>query len=192
VQGATWFLAAQYCNWLSEKEDIPKDQWCYETNPQGEVIRLRANYLSLAGYRLPSEAEWEYACRAGTSTIRYHGESEQLLGKYAWFAENSEDHGRPVGRKKPNDLGFFDMLGNAWCWCQETYQPYPKANGAKMITVDDTEDKLELNSADARVLRGGAYDYVARVLRSANRNRDLPTFQFKYVSFRPTRTISAK
>src|SRR5207248_8404445 len=121
----TWYQAAEYFNWLSAREGIKDEQWCYETDATGRVTKLKANYLSREGYRLPTEAEWEYACRAGAVTSRYFGESEELLGHYGWFVENARDHSWPVGEKKPNDLGLFDMYGNAWCWCQESFHDYP-------------------------------------------------------------------
>src|SRR5262249_54429099 len=122
VNSTSWYDAAAYCNWLSVREGLGQDQWCYEPNAHGQYaqgMKLKANYLSLAGYRLPTEAEWEYACRAGVETNRYYGESEELLGKYGVYSGNSRDHRSwPVGSLKPNDLGLFDMHGNLWCWCQ--------------------------------------------------------------------------
>ena len=91
--GRSWFKAAAYCNWLSQQEGIDPKQWCYETKPAGEtgpnvkVVELRANYLGLQGYRLPTEAEMEYAIRAGAITSRFFGETEDLLPKYAWYME---------------------------------------------------------------------------------------------------------
>ena len=104
----SWYEAAAYCNWLSEQEGIPQDQWCYEPNPQGKYSKgMRAN-CRLLGYRLPSEAEWEYACRAGAVTSRYYGSSEGLLGKYAWYLQNGIHRTWPVGSLKPNEAGLFD------------------------------------------------------------------------------------
>ena len=120
----SWFGAAAYCNWLSEQEGLPKDQWCYQPNERGEYdegITVPASVLQRTGYRLPTEAEWEYACRAGAVTSRYYGLSIELLGKYAWSMSNSNDRARPCGLAMPNDLGMFDMMGNVWEWCQERY-----------------------------------------------------------------------
>jgi formylglycine-generating enzyme required for sulfatase activity len=125
IGGVVWYEAAAYCNWLSDQEGIPRDQWCYETNARGQVTRLKANYLSLTGYRLPTEAEWEYGCRAGAVTSRSYGETEELLDRYAWYFTNAHERTWPVGSKKPNDLGLFDLHGNVCTWCQESYQDYP-------------------------------------------------------------------
>ena len=88
----SWYDAAAYCNWLSEQEGIPKLQWCYEPNKDGnyaEGMKMASDYLKRLGYRLPSEAEWEYACRADADTGFSFGESVELVGKYAWFVVNS-------------------------------------------------------------------------------------------------------
>jgi hypothetical protein len=90
------------------------------------VTALRKNYLSLTGYRLATEAEMEYATRAGALTSRYYGETEELLTKYAWYFKNSLEKTWPVGNLKPNDLGWFDAHGNVYAWCQERYLRYPQ------------------------------------------------------------------
>src|SRR5439155_18493130 len=120
VLGVTWYDAAEYCNWLSAQEGLPRSEWCYLAS--GEAA---PNGLQRTGYRLPTEAEWEYACRAGAVTARFYGQSEELLGKYGWFVKNAEDRTWPVGTKKPNDLGLFDMHGNVQTWCQDIRKDYP-------------------------------------------------------------------
>src|SRR5262249_47668534 len=143
VNNTSWYDAAAYCNWLSEQEGIGQDQWCYEPNQQGRYsqgMKLKANYLSLTGYRLPTEAEWEYGCRAGAETSRYYGESKELLRKYGMHTGNSGDRSWPVGSLKPNEFGFFDMHGNVWCWCQESQKEYARPQGRE--PAEDIEDIL--------------------------------------------------
>jgi formylglycine-generating enzyme required for sulfatase activity len=184
-----WYNAAAYCNWLSKQDGIPEPQWCYQTNPQGQVTALKAKYLSLQGYRLPTEAEWEYACRAGVVTSRYYGESEELLANYGWYQKNSKDRTCPVGSKKPNDLGLFDMHGNVWNWCQEGYKgDYAVSTGSKAF--EDEEDSLQIVSTNSRVLHGGSFIDPASDVRSADRSKLVPTTRTINVGFRPARTFT--
>jgi formylglycine-generating enzyme required for sulfatase activity len=185
-----WYQAAAYCNWLSEQEGIRKEQWCFETNRQEVVTKLKERYLSLVGYRLPTEAEWEYACRAGTVTSRFYGETEELLGKYAWYVNNSGGHSWPVGSLKPNDLGLFDMLGNIYVWCQEHYKPYPKSDVSKAI--EDTEDSLISNDREYRLMRGSSSNFPAVNMRCANRTWNVPTTAGSSIGFRVARTLTAE
>jgi formylglycine-generating enzyme required for sulfatase activity len=190
VVGTSWYEAAAYCNWLSKEEGIDRNQFCYETTPQGQVTRLRPKYLSLTGYRLPTEAEMEFAIRAGAVTSRYYGEPKELLGNYGWFTDNSEASVWPVGRLKPNDLGLFDMHGNVWCWCQETFHAYPRADRDKVFK--DSEFELAIEDKDLRALRGDCYTDHAPGVRSASRWQTKPTDHSNLVGFRPARTISAE
>jgi formylglycine-generating enzyme required for sulfatase activity len=183
-----WYSAAAYCNWLSEQDGIPKEQWCYETNQQSDVTKLKEQYLSLLGYRLPTEAEWEYACRAEALTSRYYGKSEELLGKYAWYGSNSRARSWPVGSLKPNDLGLFDMHGNVWTWCQEQIKDYPVSQGRSAI--EDTEDSLIINNRERRAVRGGSHSNDALTERSAFRGGYTPALQSHQVGLRPARTIT--
>lgn len=183
----TWYQAATYCNWLSKQEGIPKDQWCYETDTTGQVIKLRENYLSLTGYRLPTEAEMEYATRADTKTSRYYGETDELLGKYAWYFMNAKECSCPVGSKKPNDWGLFDVHGNVWNWCQESYISYPRGGTGEV--VEDTEDELMLVGTRSRVLRGGSFGMQASIVRSASRSGVVPAIQNGNGGFRLARTL---
>ena len=99
-------------------------------------MRIKADALKLPGYRLPTEAEWEYACRAGAVTSRYYGLSVDLLGRYAWYLKNAQQRAWPCGSLQPNDLGLFDMLGNVLEWCQEDYQNYRP--GSDALSIDST------------------------------------------------------
>jgi formylglycine-generating enzyme required for sulfatase activity len=157
------------------------------TKGYGEGMKLKANYLQLEGYRLPSEAEWEFACRAGAVTSRYHGESEELLGKYAWYTKNSLDRWMlPPGSLKPNDLGLFDMLGNALEWCQDRVLYYrPAVKGSS----EDKEDIRDIFSRQNRVLRGASFVILPVSVRSANRDWNEPAYRDIYVGFRPARTF---
>jgi formylglycine-generating enzyme required for sulfatase activity len=151
-------------------------------------MKLKEGYLQLEGYRLPSEAEWEYACRAEAVTSRPYGEGEQLLGQYAWYAQNSLGRGMaPAGSLKPNDLGLFDMLGNALEWCQERSAFYPSAEGDR--AVEDREGQLDIHDPQVRVLRGGSFQFQAGYERAAFRSKDRPSVGPNYVGFRPARTI---
>ncbi|MBI1914152.1 MAG: formylglycine-generating enzyme family protein, partial [Planctomycetes bacterium] len=172
---------------LSKEEGIPEDQWCYETDSKAPVPKLKEKYLSLTGYRLPTEAEWEYACRAGAVTSRSYGESAELLGKYGWYFQNAGERTWPVGRKKPNDLGLFDMHGNVYTWCQEKFKDYLEGEGAKVY--DDIEDILSINTQEDRLLRGGSFILQASLLRSANRSRYGPAVRVINVGLRPARTF---
>jgi formylglycine-generating enzyme required for sulfatase activity len=150
----TWFEAAAYCNWLSEQEGIDREQWCYETNAEGQ-IKLRQNYLSRTGYRLPTEAEMEYAIRAGAITTRFFGESDELLEKYGRYVPNSKGHHWPVGSLKPNDLGLFDAHGNVWCWCQEPCRLYSQSEPGTVF--EDQEGALVIDPEQGRAMRGNCY-----------------------------------
>jgi formylglycine-generating enzyme required for sulfatase activity len=189
IGGVVWYEAAAYCNWLSKEEGIAEEQWCYETDLQGRVTKLKENYLSLTGYRLPTEAEVEYATRAGAVTSRHYGETEELLERYGWYFKNGKERTWPVGSKKPNDLGLFDLHGSVYTWCQERYKgAYPTSKGDERI--EDKEDDLSIKSTDYRVLRGGSFLNQASLVRSAFRSRIVPTYRGDLVGFRPARTFT--
>jgi tRNA A-37 threonylcarbamoyl transferase component Bud32 len=128
ANGVNVWTAAQFCNWLSKKEGIPPEEWCYlwDGNENSQAIP-KHDYLRKTGYRLPTEAEWVYACRAGTATSRFFGHSGGLLGNYAWYRDNADDQVQPVGQLKPNDLGLFDVLGNVGELCFDVVAGDPHA-----------------------------------------------------------------
>jgi serine/threonine protein kinase/formylglycine-generating enzyme required for sulfatase activity len=191
ILNVPWYVAAAYCNWLSEREGIPPDQWCYLPNNEGkyeERMRVKPRYLSLTGYRLPTEAEREYACRAGTVTPWYSGASEKMLQQYAVFSTNSHSRAWPVGQKKPNDFGLFDMHGNVWEWCQESYRIHGPGPGGGPVEDREDEDDVANGIADKqlRVLRGGSFESPASALYSAHHKR--PWFSWDNVGVRVARS----
>ena len=134
-------------------------------------------------YRLPMEAEWEYACRGGTTTRWSFGDDESQLGEYAWYEDNAWNVGlkyaQPVGTKRPNPWGLFDMHGNCWEWVQDWYGNY--SSGSQ---VDPTGSA----SGFSRVIRGGGFSYDVRFMRSALRYRRTPGARHHSVGFRLSST----
>jgi formylglycine-generating enzyme required for sulfatase activity len=186
--GMNWFTAAQYCRWLSEQEGVSPDQMCYPPiDDIKEGMVLPADHLSRTGYRLPTEAEWEFACRAGAVTSRYYGSSEDLLRHYAWFNGNSQVRTHPVGQLKPNDFGLFDMHGNIWQWCQERgIASRPWGQKAPREDREDTDPVVELHG---RVLRGGSFYDQPYFLRCATRSNNRPYQIDDFFGFRLARTV---
>jgi formylglycine-generating enzyme required for sulfatase activity len=147
VENVSWEDAAKFCQKLSAMPEERK---------AGRV------------YRLPTEAEWEYACRAGTKTKYSFGDDESRLGEYGWLGENSRRQTHPVGQKKPNAWGLYDMHGNVSEWCSDWHGDY--ADGV-------ATDPRGPPSGSARVLRGGSRHNTARNCRSALRGRVNPSYR---------------
>jgi formylglycine-generating enzyme required for sulfatase activity len=191
IVSITWYECAKYCNWLNERESIPESEWCFPPiNEIEDGMRLPENYLHRKGYRLLTEAEWEYAARSGTTSSRYFGYSEDLLPKYAWYEGNSKDADETsVGSFKPTDNGLFDILGNAWEWCLDRRRPYPFGSG---VVLEDWEDQDRLVSNQVpRTRRGGSFTYASNSVRSACRG-DVTYFPMQRrdsVGFRIARTL---
>jgi formylglycine-generating enzyme required for sulfatase activity len=193
IVGVTWYEAAQYCRWLSEQEKVPQDQMCYPSvavievaKQAGRPLKLPSDYLSRTGYRLPSEAEWEYACRADTRTSRFYGSSEELLGQHAWYQGNAANRAWPVGQKKPNGYGLLDALGNTLDWCQESAWEYRVGKGGK--PAGDEEDKRDVTDGLSRVLRGATFNIPPRDVRAAFRLDCRPSDRNNSVGLRVART----
>lgn len=188
ITGTNWYMAAYYCNWLSKMEGLPATEWCYVPNKDGsygEGMQSVAGYLQRTGYRLPTEAEWEFACRAGAITSRYYGEGEELLPKYVWYRENSADRLCAVGSLKPNDFGLFDMLGSVWSWCDDRSGFYRTGQGA--MPAEGREDLLPILEKDFLVLRGGALNSRPETVRAAARWWSQPGTR-NIIGFRVART----
>ena len=158
VENVSWNDAVHFCNLLSQKSGLRE---CYYINSENNDVIYDSESN---GYRLPSEAEWEYACRAGTTEVRY-GE----IDKIAWYLENSEGRTHEVGKKEPNAWGFYDMLGNVWEWCWDIYD--------------------ENVYGSYRIFRGGGWNDPARGCLASNRRRSHPTFQIDDLGFRLARSV---
>jgi formylglycine-generating enzyme required for sulfatase activity len=189
-----YFRAAAYCNWLSEKAGIARDQWCYPAQI-GPGMTVSEDSVDRFGYRLPTEAEWEYLCRAMTETAHPFGESQVLISRYAWTWLNSNDRAQPVGMLLPNELGLFDVLGNVWEWCHDgpvkgsplQYPAYPP--GTEPDPADDHVTTTAVDEATRRLLRGGAFDYSPLQARSAHRYSVLSDHVEGTIGFRVVRTL---
>jgi formylglycine-generating enzyme required for sulfatase activity/tetratricopeptide (TPR) repeat protein len=184
-----WYAAVAYCNWLSEQEGLPKEQWCYLPNEAGayaEGMTIPADVLQRSGYRLPTQGEWEYACRAGAVTSRYYGASLDLLDAYDWYQANSKEHAWACGSLLPNDLGLFDMLGNMHEWVQDSARrPMQERRG---LFIDNIYEYEYINEKYPRLLRGGAFYVQPAFVRSAFRNYAAPAYRGTDIGFRPSRT----
>lgn len=180
VEQCRWSDAVKYCNARSRLEGL---QPCY--NLETWECNFDAN-----GYRLPTEAEWEYACRAGTKTSYSFGDNKKKLKNYAWFKGNSGGRPRPVGQKLPNPRGLYDMYGNVWEWCNDFY---------KVDYYQESEKKNPKGpkTGDTKVLRGGSWNSTADKCRSSYRYNENPgytdiCFGYDIYGFRCVRNFQGK
>jgi formylglycine-generating enzyme required for sulfatase activity len=159
VERTQWTDAVRFCNKCSELDGLTP---CYD--PKTWECNFEAD-----GYRLPTEAEWEYACRAGSAARYCCGDSEADLTRYAWFKPHSEGKTRPVGQKLPNAWGLYDMHGNVWQWCHDYFSETYYAESPRENPRGPAQGKM-------RVLRGGAWDCPAEKCRAAYRFKEYPIF----------------
>jgi formylglycine-generating enzyme required for sulfatase activity len=159
VEQLRWSDAVRFCNKRSELEGL---QPCYD------LKTLKCDF-DATGYRLPTEAEWEYACRAGTTTAYFFGDGPAKLGDYAWFDKNSGGHPRPIGQKQPNPWGLYDMAGNVWEWCNDFYK-------VDYYQESPRENPPGPNDGQNKVLRGGAWRFSAENCRSGYRYNESPGY----------------
>nr|BFD43105.1 hypothetical protein FFPRI1PSEUD_46040 [Pseudomonas sp. FFPRI_1] len=159
MECVSWFDAVVFCNHLSSLlglEPVYDIQWADESV---HWDRQRC------GFRLPTDAEWEYACRAGDGPVQYGD-----LGQIAWYAQNAGERTHPVGLKAPNGFGLHDMLGNVWEWCWDQYDPQVYGS--------------------YRVFRGGGWSDQSRGCLASNRRRSHPTFRIEDLGFRLARSLA--
>jgi formylglycine-generating enzyme required for sulfatase activity len=145
-----------------------------------DAVEFCQKLSQMTGQRvsLPSEAQWEYACRAGSAGKYCFGDDVSKLGNYAWFLFNSSRQTHPVGQKNPNGWGVYDMHGNVWEWCADAWHANYRGAPANEIVWDSTEKNM------SRVLRGGSWYYNPGYCRSATRNKDQPGYGLNNVGFR--------
>ena len=159
VENVSWFDAVNFCNKLSDLSNLEN---CYNFENENDIIFDN----SKNGFRLPTEAEWEFSCKAGNNNIRY-GELEDI----AWFKENSQKQTQKIGTKKPNNWGIYDMLGNVWEWCSDIYDE----------TVYGTY----------RIFRGGGWNDEERSVMATNRRRSHPkSFKIDDLGFRIAKNLT--
>jgi formylglycine-generating enzyme required for sulfatase activity len=187
VQQVSWFDAVLFCNWLSEKEG---GQPCYKRtgekqkspyeDGQGKEVEwdVWGCDFDANGYRLPTEAEWEYACRARTTSVFGFGDDDSLVPRYGFFVVNSRSRTWPGGTLVPNNWGLFDIHGNVWEWCWDSY-----AESAGEGVKADPQGPA---TGERRVLRGGSWDFYPRISRSAARGAANPDLHTGSVSHIPT------
>ncbi|MCO6458566.1 MAG: SUMF1/EgtB/PvdO family nonheme iron enzyme [Pirellulaceae bacterium] len=184
----TWFEAAQYCNWLTQTEGLAAADCCYEVGDRTIEI-----FPDRAGYRLPHEAEWEYACRAGSSGSRYYGADPWLVPHYSWSLDNLQGRSWPVGLLKPNDFGLYDMLGNAAEWCNQRIMAYPSDDPLPVAGDLLMDEERVARIAEQRVVRGGSYAALAAEgLRAAARSPVAPEYRNAAIGFRVARTLNGE
>ena len=159
VEQVRWSDAVRYCNKRSELEGLEP---CYDLETW--QCDFKAN-----GYRLPTEAEWEYACRAGTETAYYFGDNPSELSDHAWFEDNSGGKPRPVGGKPANPWGLHDMHGNVWQWCNDFYL-------VDYYQQSPEKDPRGPETGETKVVRGGAWKFSAESCQSGYRYHENPGY----------------
>jgi sulfatase modifying factor 1 len=195
AEAVSWHEAAAYCNALSAKQNLAQ---CYVCSGSGETVSCSEDpryngpaVHACPGYRLPTEAEWEYACRAGATTAYPNGPNDpeacstcevkdENADAIAWYCANAYGFSKAVGVKQPNGWGLFDMAGNVWEWCHDWYQ---ESLGAAPET-----DPRGPAAGEKRVVRGGAYSKYSQTVRAAIREFRPPAQRYPDVGFRCIRT----
>jgi formylglycine-generating enzyme required for sulfatase activity len=169
AEQVSWYDAITFCNMLSEKAGLEP---CYD-------LESESCDCTKSGFRLPAEREWEYACRAGTTTSFCTGSTQRSIMRTGWFSGNAEGTTHPVARKQPNAWGLYDMHGNVWEWCDDLFRSY-----------DQRLKRVANRLIQSRVIRGGGWHSPPDNCASAYRHRARPDFCLSMVGFRIARSIT--
>ena len=184
VENVTWFDAIEFCNKLSTKEGLTPVYTITERTPTTGYPITAATVTATwenDGYRLPTEAQWEYACRAGTTTNWYFGDTESDLVNYAWYSANANSMTHQVGKKTENAWGLHDMYGNVEEWCWDWYGvSYYGESG-------NTNNPMGPVVGGYRVQRGGCWVHSAYGTRSSYRGSSTPDYRDNGIGFRLVR-----
>ncbi|MEK7435090.1 MAG: SUMF1/EgtB/PvdO family nonheme iron enzyme [Cyanobacteriota bacterium] len=177
VEKVSWFDAIKYCNEKSRQESLPQAY----NDVTGDLLdkdgKITTDLTKVIGYRLPTEAEWEFSAKGGTKSQAYIYSGSNTVDEVGWLLTNSEKKTHEVGMKKSNELGIYDMSGNVWEWCNDWYDE-------NFYKTSTEKNPINLKASDTRVSRGGSLVYDANYLRSSNRYGDIPVITGSNLGFR--------
>ena len=174
VEQVRWYDALEFCNKKSEQEGLTR---CYT----GSLYNIKCNF-NANGYRLPSEAEWEYAARGGNKSKGYKYSGSNNVGDVAWYKNDSDKKTHPVGTKKANELGIYDMSGNVWEWCNDWYNK-------KYYKNSPWNNPKGSSSGSRRVKRGGSVRFHSSSCFTAVRSSYFPLYTYGIIGFRIVRSV---
>ncbi|MFN7731263.1 MAG: protein kinase domain-containing protein [Pirellula sp.] len=185
----SWHVAIRFCQWLNVQDSVPSDQWCYEDvwTDDPDDCHPAPNYLERSGYRLPTFAEWIWACRAGSEEQFHFGSDAQRIGLFEWTLPHSNDMAHPVGRLRPNAFGLFDMGGNLAEWTDSQYRGAKR--GQRFYIVDSGNDPNLQFDKSKFILCGGRFRFVPKSAISDSKVVDPADYQTATTGFRVAQTV---